>query len=69
LSVGGPRVDALVALYSRIIDLENLHHIASSFTEEGRAALVYRIGWLNGMFNPMIPDAFYFLQLSCREDR
>lgn len=57
------RVQLLVTVFSKIIDLENLHNIIDNiFNHEERLEACHRLGVLN-IFDPMNPDRYYKLDL------
>ena len=63
------RVDAVVSMFSRIIDLENYSIVVQPlFSHVGAINMHSRLGILNTM-NVMNPEGFYSLDLSQREDR
>eukprot|EP01035_Chromulina_nebulosa_P020409 gene20409-26486_t len=66
--VGSYRVELIVSLFSRIVDLHNFNFLLSVLTAEEVACIYIRIGWLC-LFNPMRPEGVYRLDLSRWEER
>ena len=65
---GTYRVDLMVALYSRVVDIHNMDCVFAVLTAAEHACFIQRIGILN-MFNPWKCDGTWCLDLSQREDR
>eukprot|EP01038_Epipyxis_sp_PR26KG_P005119 gene5119-7131_t len=65
---GTYRVDLIVALFARIIDLHNFEFIMEVLSPFESACLICRIGWLN-IYNPCKLEGSYELDLSRREER
>ena len=63
-----PRVEVLVALHARVVDLYNFGNVARMLPEAERAELVHRLGWLN-TWSPLRPDGPVMLDLSQAEER
>jgi len=66
--VGSYRVELIVSLFSRIVDLHNFNFLLAVLTTEEIACIYIRIGWLC-IFNPMKPEGVYRLDLSKWEER
>ena len=62
------RVQAIVILHSRVIDLEKFHYMFRLLDESESRELVHRLGWLN-IFNPEYPDRIYNLDLRYSDHR
>lgn len=65
---GTYRVDLLISLYSRIVDIHNMDCVFAVLTAAEQACFIQRIGILN-VFNPWKCDGTWCLDLSEREDR
>jgi len=65
---GSHRVDIVVSLFSRIIDLHNFDFILAELTATEASCLYTRLGWLN-IFNPMKPEGSYELCMSRWDER
>ena len=66
--LGSYRVEFIVVLFGRILDLQNFCNILAVLTAEEHAAVIARLGWLS-VFNPCKPDGCYRLDLSHWEER
>ena len=53
---GSFRVSLLIAIMHRIVDLNNFECIVNALEESEIAILTCRVGWFNGIFNPMKPE-------------
>lgn len=62
------RVDMIINLFDRIIDIQNFDIILRLLNSFEKACLYCRLGWLN-LFNPLRPDNCYELDLSRFEER
>ena len=67
-SFGTYRVDMLVSLFGRIIDVHNFDHIRAILSPYELACTYCRLGWLN-LYNPCKPEGGFELDLSRREER
>lgn len=67
-SFGTYRVELLILLYHRIIDIHNLEVVLYHLTPEEIGCVYCRLGWLH-TFNPMKPEGHYFINLRHYEDR
>lgn len=65
---GTYRVELVVSLFSRIVDIHNFELVMSKLSPEEAGCVVARLGWLN-IFNPMKPEGSYELNLGQWEDR
>lgn len=65
---GSYRVELLIFLFGRILDLQNFYHILRVLTSEEHAAIIARLGWLN-ILNPTKIEGVYRLDLSRWEER
>lgn len=65
---GTYRVELLISLFGRIIDIHNLEVVLRELTAREHAAVLCRIGILN-VFNPMKAANSYILDLTRWEDR
>jgi hypothetical protein len=65
---GSYRVDMLISLYSRIVDIHNMDCVLAILSAAEQACFIQRIGILN-VFNPWKCDGTWCLDLSQREDR
>ena len=65
---GTYRVELVVALYSRLIDLHNFDLVARELTPFEMGCVYCRLGMLN-VFNPMKPEGAYELALGRWEER
>ena len=57
-----------MAIFSRIVDLENLDLVIDSLKQSDYLEFCHRIGFLN-IVNPVKPDRFYSLDLRIWEHR
>lgn len=66
----GCRVECVVALHARILDLDNLHLLLDPSVVDAADALVARrrLGWLN-CFSPLNVDYSFELDLAVRDER
>jgi len=62
------KLNLVVTLHSRIIDLYNFDLVLGALNPEEQAAIFYRVGWLNA-WSPLKPDTYYELTESRREER
>lgn len=67
-NVGSYRVEFLVNIFDKIIDLHNFEVITMQLNAEEHSALLARIGILN-IFNPCKPEGGYSFDLLRWEDR
>jgi len=65
---GTYRVELVVSLYSRVVDLHNIELVLRELTAEEVGCVYCRIGWLN-IYNPMKPEGGYELSMSNYEER
>jgi hypothetical protein len=65
---GTYRVELVVSLFSRVVDIHNFEVVMSKLSPEEAGCVVARLGWLN-IFNPMKPEGSYELNLGLWEDR
>jgi hypothetical protein len=65
---GSYRVDLLVFIYPRIIDIHNFEIVLKELNGYECGCFMARIGPLN-VFNPLKPDGAWELNLSCKEER
>jgi hypothetical protein len=65
---GSYRVDIVVSLFSRIVDLHNFEFILAEMSSIESSCLYTRLGWLN-IFNPMKPEGCYELSMSRWDER
>ena len=65
---GTYRVDLIVKVFSRILDLHNFEIVLQSLDPYETGCLIARIGWLK-LFNPMKPEGSYTLDVSRYEER
>eukprot|EP00602_Paraphysomonas_sp_CaronLab_P006212 CAMPEP_0185022528 /NCGR_PEP_ID=MMETSP1103-20130426/5232_1 /TAXON_ID=36769 /ORGANISM="Paraphysomonas bandaiensis, Strain Caron Lab Isolate" /LENGTH=1416 /DNA_ID=CAMNT_0027554633 /DNA_START=142 /DNA_END=4389 /DNA_ORIENTATION=+ len=65
---GTYRVELVVALFSRIVDVHNVEIIMRELTPKEAACIYCRLGWLS-IFNPMKPEGSYELTMSRWEER
>lgn len=54
-SVGNPREDLVVYMFSRVTDLENFWKVLDTVGEDRELPVVQRLGWLN-VLNPQFAD-------------
>jgi hypothetical protein len=67
-SYGTYRVELLVVLFSRILDLHNFEQVMSVLSPSERASVLCRIGCLN-IFNPLKIDGSYELDVGRWDER
>ena len=60
---GSYRVELLISLLFKIVDLNNIEVIISALTEPEAACFTCRVGWFNGIFNPLKPEGFYMFNI------
>jgi hypothetical protein len=65
---GSTRVEVLIALYNQLSDIANLPCLVKHLTVHERAALIFRLGWLN-IWSPVRPNGIYHLRFHQREER
>ena len=65
---GSYRVEIIVLLYTRLLDIHNFEFILMELTSREHACVVARVGALN-LFNPWKPEGAYQLDLSRWEER
>ena len=65
---GSYRVELVVSLFPRLVDIHNFECIIYELTSQEIGCIFCRLGWLN-IFNPCKPDGAYELDLSQREQR
>eukprot|EP00753_Platysulcus_tardus_P011172 PLAT3273.4.p1 GENE.PLAT3273.4~~PLAT3273.4.p1 ORF type:complete len:991 (+),score=433.08 PLAT3273.4:1-2973(+) len=65
---GRKREEAFVILFTRVVDEENMDALLKCCGDGSRQALRRRIGYLH-LFNPMLPERSYKLDLSLYEER
>eukprot|EP00602_Paraphysomonas_sp_CaronLab_P006637 CAMPEP_0185035188 /NCGR_PEP_ID=MMETSP1103-20130426/26101_1 /TAXON_ID=36769 /ORGANISM="Paraphysomonas bandaiensis, Strain Caron Lab Isolate" /LENGTH=481 /DNA_ID=CAMNT_0027572155 /DNA_START=113 /DNA_END=1558 /DNA_ORIENTATION=- len=65
---GTYRVELVVSLYSRVVDVHNIELVMRELTAEEAGCVYSRIGWLN-IYNPMKPEGGYELSLNNYEER
>ena len=65
---GSYRVELIVLLYTRLIDIHNFEFVLMNLTATEHAAVIARIGLLN-LFNPWKPEGAFQLDLSRWEER
>ena len=68
MQFGTYRVEVVVTLFNRIVDLHNFDMVLSVLTPHEVGCVQCRIGLLH-YFNPMKPEGFHTCDLSCREER
>ncbi|OQR98298.1 hypothetical protein ACHHYP_08760 [Achlya hypogyna] len=62
------RIDAVVLLFDRLLDLHNFYQIEAVLTEDEVAQCLHRLGWLN-VWTPLIPEMYYELDMAIYEER
>lgn len=62
------RIELILAVFSRITDLENFATVVDSLTPEEQAECVYRLGIMN-CYNPIQVDRVYRLSLDSHDER
>jgi hypothetical protein len=63
------RVYLLTALFSRLLDLDNVEaELVRKLTESEAQEAVHRLGWL-ALFNPLRPERRYWFDLRCEDHR
>lgn len=62
------RVELLVLLFDRILDLHNIELIQMTLSAHENAAFIARIGWLN-IFNPCKPEGYRQFDLTKYDER
>jgi hypothetical protein len=65
---GTYRVDLVVGLFARIVDLHNFEFVLEVLSPAEVACLYCRLGWLS-LYNPCKPEGSWELDLSRREER
>jgi hypothetical protein len=65
---GTYRVDLVVALFSRVVDVHNFEFVLEVLSPFEVACLYCRLGWLN-LYNPCKPCGSWELDMSRREER
>ena len=65
---GSYRVDLVVCLFSRIVDIHNFEIILEQLSAAEAGCVYMRLGWLN-LFNPMKVEGSYELEMSRWEER
>lgn len=65
---GTYRVEVVVNLFHRLVDLHNFELVLSVLTPHEVACVQCRIGLLN-ILNPMKPEGFHAVDLGSREER
>lgn len=65
---GTYRVNLIVGLFDRIIDMHNFELVIRNLSAEETACVYCRLGMLN-IWNPMKPDGSWELDISRREER
>lgn len=65
---GSYRVEIVVLLFDRVIDMHNFDFVLHELTAEEIGCIYCRLGILN-LFNPMKPDGAWELDVSRREER
>ncbi|EQC33192.1 hypothetical protein SDRG_09176 [Saprolegnia diclina VS20] len=62
------RVDALVFMFDRLVDLHHFYQIEAILTDAEVAQCLHRLGWLN-TWTPLIPEMYYELDMAIYEER
>ncbi|EQC34531.1 hypothetical protein SDRG_07859 [Saprolegnia diclina VS20] len=62
------RVDVILLLIDRIVDLYSVPQLFALLTERELAELIFRYGWLN-LWSPLVPDIYYELDMAIYEQR
>lgn len=65
---GTYRVDLVVGLFARIVDLHNFEFVMEVLSPAEVACLYCRLGWLS-LYNPCKPEGSWELDMSRREER
>ena len=65
---GSFRVEFIISIFSRIVDLYNMHIVLAVLTPEEHGCLNLRVGVLN-LFNPLVLDEHFAFDLSKYESR
>ena len=60
---GSYRVELLITLLYRVVDLNNLEVLLAALTEPEAACFTCRVGWFNGIFNPLKPEGFHMFNI------
>ena len=68
LTLPALRVDLVVALFPKVVDLPEFHRVLFALTVPERREVVHRLGMLN-LWDPHRPDGDYVLDLSVWEER
>jgi hypothetical protein len=67
---GSYRVELLITLLCRITDMHNFEVVMNALEPEEIGVLVGRVGYYNGLFNPMKPEGYYMFNIGRHvEDR
>lgn len=67
---GSYRVELLISLLSRIVDMHHFEVILAVLEPEEIGVLVARVGYYNGIFNPIKPEGYYMFNIGRHvEDR
>ena len=64
---GSHRVTLLVAIFSRIVDVQNMHIVLATLEPAEYAAVLCRIGILN-LFNPLLPEGHHVVNMGRNRD-
>ena len=62
------RVEVVLALFARVVDLENMWECFDLLPQEEQDEARHRLGYMN-MYNPVHPDRFYKCDLTVRDHR
>ena len=62
------KLNLVVTLHSRIVDLYNFDIVMGALNAEEQACIVFKLGWLN-TWSPLKPDVYYELCEGRREER
>lgn len=65
---GTYRVELIISLFCRVIDLHNFDLVLGVLLPQEIACIICRLGYLN-IFNPLKPEGYYCLDFSIREER
>jgi hypothetical protein len=65
---GSYRVDIIISLFSRLVDIHNFELILAELSPTEAGCVYVRLGWLN-IFNPMKIEGSYELEMSRWEER
>jgi hypothetical protein len=68
VTFGTYRVELIVSLFCRVVDIYNFDLVLGVLTPSEIACLICRLGYLN-IFNPLKPDGCYFLDFTIHEER